>query len=150
LDVKFISDLIDKLEAAYNIEKCEESPERSAGPCSLPFTNHSPMGPALFGAAQVCDPFLQERLLVVLDACECDSHAHIGEDKCDFAERRECGVIVGDADANLRTLRCGIQHVEEASANTQVAGLGDELCVGRNLSYYCLCDEWVAWSLTAL
>src|SRR5712664_4631252 len=30
------------------------------------------------------------------------------------------------------------------------SGFGDELCVGRNLSYYCLCDEWVAWSLTAL
>ena len=104
----------------------------------------------LLGAAQVCDPFLQDRLLVLLDACEGDSHAHIGQDKCDSAERRECGVIVGDADANVRTLRCGIQHVEEASSNTQVAGLGDELCVERNLSYYCLCDEWVAWGLPAL
>ncbi len=63
---------------------------------------------------------------------------------------RKCGAVVGDAYANLRTLRCGIQHVEEASADTQVAGFGDELCVERNLSYYCLCDEWVAWSLTAL
>ena len=41
----------------------------------------------LLGAAQVCDPFLQDRLLVLLDACECDAHAHIGEDKCDAAER---------------------------------------------------------------
>ena len=57
----------------------------------------------LLGAAQVCDPFLQDRLLVLLDACECDAHAHIGEDKCDAAERRKCGAVVGDADANLRT-----------------------------------------------
>ncbi len=49
------------------------------------------MKESLFGPAQVCDPFLQDCLLVLLDACEDNSHAHIGEDEYDSADRREGG-----------------------------------------------------------
>jgi hypothetical protein len=83
------------------------------------------MNQYLFGAAQACDPFLQDCLLVMLDTSEGDSHAHVGQDKNHFAKCGECGVFMGDPDANVGILRGGIEHVEEASVDAQVADLGD-------------------------
>ena len=104
----------------------------------------------LFGGVRGRDPFLKDCLLVMLDACENDSHTHVRQDKYDTAEGRERGAFVRNGDANVRTLRRGVEHVEEASSNAEVTGFGDEFCVGGEFSYFRFCDEWVPWSVTAL
>ena len=86
----------------------------------------------------------------MLDLGEHDSHTHVRQDEYDSAERRECGPFVRNGDANVRTLRGGVEHVEEAAANAEVTGFGDEFCVGGEFGYFCVCDEWVPWSVTAL
>src|SRR5690349_11166143 len=86
----------------------------------------------LSSAAQLGEPFFENGLLARRNAREHDAHTHVGEDEHHSAARCEGGFTVRDSDNNLCAFRRRNWHVQEASAETQVAGLGGKLCFARD------------------
>src|SRR5258706_6806461 len=106
--------------------------------------------PLSFAATQLFEPLLQNYLLICVDARKHHPHSHIGEQKYHSSQRSGCRVCVRDSDPNLRAFWRRIQHVEKASADTQIAGPCAQFCVGYDFGYFSICDNRIAWGTTAL